>query len=159
MSQTKVIVIKDEQNQGKTTTMWLLLKALEQDNGIIKNLHDLNNDRPMAMPQTIPSSGFLVDFHAFVEWHGKSIVLNSRGDYVKTIVDDTTWALDELKPDYLICAVRWNSRNNKYWNAFNQVCPNTVYERVCFWSEKTDDAQTNLHAKQATVNAIMKYMN
>lgn len=159
MSQTKVIVIKDEQNQGKTTTMWLLLKNLEQNNGVIKILHDLNNDKPMTMPQTIQTSGFLVDFHAVVEWQGKYIVLNSRGDYEHKIVEDTTWALDELKPDYLICAVRWNSRNNKYWNAFNQVCPNTVYERVCFWSEKTDDTQTNLQAKQATVNAIMKYMN
>ena len=157
MSKTKVIVIKDEQNQGKTTTMWLLIKALEKNNGKIETLYDLNNDRPMTMPATIKSRGFLVDFHALVQWNGKYIVLNSRGDYEDKLVHDTTWALNEIQPDYLVCAVRWDKENNKYWNAFNQVCPNTQYDRVCFWSEKTDDAKTNLQAKQATVEAIMKY--
>ena len=164
MDKTKLIIIRDFCNQGKTTTMWLLLKALIERKADVKKLLDLNNNKELDPSMEMPPQGELkhIDFMAALEWHNKMIVIDSRGDYVRKPVDDVTWAKMEWDPDYMICAIQnreeSSPKGNNIWNYFNRNLPNTKYERVCFWSEYAENAADALLVKQPTVEAIIKYM-
>lgn len=161
MEKTKIIVIRDYCNQGKTTTMWLLLKAMREDCAKVKEFYDFNNDRYCDVPEIIPPVGELekIDFWAVLEWHDLIVVLNSRGDYVRNTTSDAREALREHNPDFIVCALQNRDGNNNIWNNFNWYFPNTKYERICFWVEHAENEEYKLIVKQPTVEAIMKYMN
>ena len=164
MEKPKFIVIRDYCNQGKTTTIWLLLKALVEDNAQVKKLFDLNHNCDIEIPSEMPPKGKLenIDCLAVLEWHDLMIVLNSRGDYVHKPVQDIRYAMQNWSPDYIICAIQNREENsyrgNNIWNNFNWYFPATQYERICFWTEYAGEETDAIRVKQPTVEAIMKYM-
>ena len=159
MEKTKVIAIKDWQSHGKTTTLWLLLKALLEEGAKVNEIWDLNNNREIEIPEEMPPLGELegIDYWAVIEWHNLVIVLDSRGDYAGYLESDLKCAL-EMCPDYIICAIQMRPINRDIWNAFNRACPNTSYQRVCFWTDLAENPIDAEKVKQPTVEAIMKYI-
>ena len=157
MEKTKFIVIKDLQNVGKTTTIWLLLKALMEAGATVKVLQDMN-ENDIVMPEEIPVGKKLIDVWAVLVWHELVIVLDSRGDYVRHLEYDIRYAIKNYHPHYMVCAVQERSSNNNIWNNFNYKFPNTKYERVCFGVEHAKDKADALKVKMPTIKAIMKYM-
>ncbi|MBQ7631862.1 MAG: hypothetical protein IJS82_03780 [Paludibacteraceae bacterium] len=157
MEKTKFIVIKDLQNVGKTTTIWLLIKALNDAGATIKVLQDMN-ENDIQIPTEIPVGENLIDVWAVLEWHQLIIVLDSRGDYVTYLEGDIRYAIKNYHPDFMVCAVQERPDNNNIWNNFNYKFPNTKYERICFGVEHADDKAAALIVKQPTIKAIMKYM-
>lgn len=161
MEKTKLIAIKDLQSAGKSTTMWLLLKALIEDGAKVQEnrLYDLNHDCDIDVPDEMPPHGDWegIDFYVVLEWHDLIIVLDGRGDYPDYLVKDIKDAL-KLNPDYIICAIQMRPINRDIWNAFNNAFPNTQYERVFFGAEFAKDPKNALMVKQPTIEAIMKYM-
>lgn len=164
MEKTKFIVIRDYCNQGKTTTMWLLLKALIEDGARVYKLMDLNRDHIIKIPSEMPPKGELehIDYMAVLEWHELIIVLNSRGDYVYKPVNDINIVINKWNPDYIICTIQNRDRitdtSNNIWNYFDKHLPNSKYERVCFWTEYATDETDAIRVKMPTVSAIIKYM-
>lgn len=164
MEKTKFIVIRDYCNQGKTTTMWLLLKELLKDGARIIKLFDLNNNCDIEIPSEMPPKGEIahIDYLAVLEWHDLIIVLNSRGDYVHKPVQDVRFAINNWNPDYIICTIQNRDRNasrgNNIWGNFDWYFPNTQYKRVCFWSEYAENLEDAIRVKQPIVEAIIKYM-
>lgn len=156
MEKTKIIVLKDQMNAGKTTTMWLLLMSLKEQNASVRYFYNYNEDKEDNVPNKIPQAEYRFDFVAVLEWHDKVIVLDSRGDYAKYIVGQIRWALTN-DPDYIVCAIQCRDYNN-IWARFDRKFPNTQYQRVCFGVEKAEDEENALLVKQPTVEAIMKYM-
>lgn len=164
MEKTKIIVIRDFCNRGKTTTMWLLLRTLIERKADVRYLWDLNNDKELDPSMKMPPQGDLkhIDFMATLEWHKKIIVIDSRGDFVRKPVYDLKWAMGEWNIDYIVCAIQNREESsqtgNNIWNYFNRRFPNMKYERICFWAEHAEN-EVNAHiVKQPTVEAIIKYM-
>lgn len=157
MEKTKLIIIKDQQNVGKTTTIWLLLMALKEHEAVIRYFFNYNEDKEVVVPEEIPQADKRFDFVAVLEWHKLVIVLDSRGDYAKYIVGQIRWALT-YNPDYIVCAIQCRENNN-IWNNFNYKFPNTKYERICFGVEHAEDEEDAFIVKKPTVEAIMKYMS
>lgn len=159
MEKTKFITIKDLQNRGKTTTIWLLLKELTNRKANVRYIFNINENKEIELPGEMPPQGFLYDVYVILEWNGKVIVIISRGDFQRYIAKDVSWALTQ-EPDYIICSVQYNANDdkNKIWKIFDKAFLNTQYERVCFWSEYAENAADALLVKQPTVEAIIKYM-
>ncbi len=160
IEKTRLIAIKDFESQGKSTTLWLLLFTLvKEQKATLIHLRNLNTCEDMsALPENIPAGYDMIDFEAEVKWNGKLIIINSRGDYADYLVDDVKNALVK-EPDYAINAIHCRERNHTIWNCYNAAFPNTEYKRVLFWSEHTDDFDSKLEVKNATVEAILKYMS
>lgn len=157
MEKTKFIVIRDYCNQGKTTTIWLLLKRLHDDGAVIKVLQDMN-ENDIEMPEEIPVRENMKDVWAVLEWRDLIIVLDSRGDYVRNLEHDIRYAIKNHNPDFMVCAVQERPNNNNIWNNFNWKFPNTKYGRVCFWVEHAENEADAHLVKQPTLEAVMKYM-
>lgn len=158
MKKTKIIVIRDTQNQGKSTTIWLLLKELLAQGAKVKELYNLNEDHDIEIPQEMPPQGFIYDIWAVLEWHERIIVLDSRGDYVRYLEADVRSAIKNCDPDFIVCAVQERPGYNNIWNNFNYKFPNTKYGRICFWVERSENEADSHLVKQPTIEAIMKYM-
>ncbi len=158
MGKTKLIVIRDTQNQGKSTTIWLLLKELLAQEAKVIELYNLNEDHAIEIPDEMPPQGFIYDVWAVLEWHERKIVLDSRGDYVRYLETDVRYAIKNFDPDFIVCAVQERPGYNNIWNNFNNKFPNTKYGRICFWVERSE-GETDAHmVKRPTIEAIMKYM-
>ena len=158
MEKTKLIVIKDQKNVGKTTTIWFLLKELIDAGATIKVLQDMN-ENDIVMLEDIPVGGNLIDVWAVLEWHELIIVLDSRGDYVRNLEYDIRYAIKNYNPNFMVCAVQERPGNNNIWNNFNYKFPNTRYERICFGVEYAEDEADALMVKKPTIKAIMRYMS
>lgn len=158
-SMPKLIAIKDFENKGKSTTIWLLLFTLVNKlNAELLYLYNQNENREMeALPEEIPSGWDMYDIYAVVRWKGLKIVIIGRGDYEWAILEDMKCAVNE-KLHYIINAIHERQRNHDIWNAYNAAYPNTEYERVCLWSEHTDEASKALNIKEPTVSMILKYI-
>lgn len=157
MYKTKFIVIKDQQNVGKTTTIWLLLITLKEQGAKISYFYNYNEDKEDIAPNEIPDADKRFDFVAVLEWHKLLIVLDSRGDYAKYIVSQIRRALSH-DPDYIVCAIQCRDYNN-IWERFNIKFPNTQYKRICIGVEHAEDEKDALIVKKPTIEAIMKYMS
>lgn len=164
MEKTKFIIIRDFSNCGKTTTMWLLLKTLIEGKADVRELWDLNNNKVLNPSMEMPPQGNLryIDFMAALEWQKKMIVIDSRGDYVHKPVYDVRLAQMKWDPDYMICAIQNREESsdtgNNIWNCFNRNFPNTKYDRICFWSEYSENVEDAQLVKLPTIDAILKYM-
>lgn len=156
MEKTKIIVLKDQMDAGKTTTMWLLLMTLKEQNADVRYFYNYKEGKEDVVPNEMPSAENRFDFVAVLEWHRLVIVLDSRGDYAKFIVSQIKWALTN-DPDYIVCAIQCRDYNN-IWERFDSKFPNTRYKRVLFGVEKSEDEENALLVKQPTVDAIIKYM-
>ena len=151
---TKLIVVRSNENKGKTTTIWMVLYEL-LSRGASVRFHDYSGRN--TPPATMPPVGSLPDFEADVNWDGKHIIIFSYGDgprIVQKLMDD---ALPK-HPDYILCASRSQNRTNSVWELFDTRYTNLRFERVCFWSEHTPNVADALLVKQSTVEAIIKYM-
>ena len=156
MEKAKIIVIKDQMNAGKTTTIWLLLMTLKELGAEVSYFYNYKEGIEDNVPEVLPLAEDRFDFVAVLEWHGSVIVLDSRGDYAKYIVGQIRWALTK-NPDYIVCAIQCRNYNN-IWERFDKKFPNTQYKRVLFCVEYSEDEQKALLVKQPTVEAIIKYM-
>lgn len=153
--QPKLIVIRSNENKGKTTTIWMVLYALKADGATIR-FKDYSGRR--SVPTVMPPVGSLPDFEADVTWNSKHIIMFSYGDgpdIVKMLLDD---ALSK-NPDYIICASRSQYRTNSVWELFETIYANTLYERISLWSEHSNNIADALRVKCPTVRTIMKYMS
>lgn len=156
MEKAKFIVIKDQMNAGKTTTIWLLLLTLKEDNADVRYFYNYKEGKEDIVPNEMPLAEMRFDFVAVLEWHDLVIVLDSRGDYAKYINGQIRWALSQ-NPDYIVCAIQCREYNN-IWERFDRQFPNTKYERICLGVEHADNPKDALIVKKPTVEAIMKYM-
>lgn len=159
MEKTKLIAIKDFQNQGKSTTIWLLLFTLVNDyHAEIVRLYNQNEEKDIEkLPDTIPADDDMYDIYAELRLGKQFIILFSRGDYPDRLVEDVNWAL-QFEPAYIVCAIQMRPINRDIWNTFNSAFPNTRYRRVFFGVEHAEDENNALTIKQPTVEAIIKYM-
>ena len=159
MEHTKFIVIKDQVNAGKSTTIWLLVFTLVKDlHAEVVRLYNQNSETEIKeLPDTIPSGEEMYDIYAELRWNGHLIIIASRGDDSDMLLGDVKWAL-QFHPDYMVCALQTRPINRDIWNAFNEAFPNTQYKRVFFGVEKAEDEENALMVKQPTVDAIIKYM-
>ena len=156
MEKTKFIVIKDQMDAGKTTTIWLLMMTLKEQGAGVRYFYNYKEGKEDIVPKEIPQAGDRFDFIAVLEWHDLVIVLDSRGDYAKYIVRQIKRALTN-NPDYIVCAIQCRDYNN-IWERFDSKFPNTKYKRICFWSEYAENAADAILVKQPTVEAIIRYM-
>lgn len=156
MKKTKIITIKDYQNQGKTTTIWLLLKALIEDGAEVQEIYDLNHSQYIEIPNEMPPQE-LYDVRVILRWRGRVVVIIGRGDYADYLVADIQWALN-IEPDFVVCAVQCRVRKNDKWDAFNAAFPNNVYARISFWVERAKGEKEIPIVAHPTIEAIMKYM-
>lgn len=159
MEKTKLIAIKDLQNQGKSTTIWLLVFTLvKKQHAEVIRLYNQNIEEEIKeLPETIPAGEDMYDIYAELKWNGNLIIIFSRGDYPDYLVGDINWAL-KSHPAYIVCAIQMRPINRDIWNAFNKEFPNTKYERVFFGVDNAEDETNALSVKEPTVKAIMKYM-
>lgn len=151
----KLIVVKSNENSGKTTTVWMVLYELLSRGATIRSFKDYSG---MTTPPTsMPPVGSLYDFEAEVDWNGKYIILFSHGDD-PTFVQKLMNAALIKNPTYIVCASRSQDRDNSTWRLFKNTYTNLRFARVCLWSEYTDNPAYTLLVKQPTVDAIVNYI-
>ena len=159
MEKTKLIAIKDFQDHGKSTTIWLLVFTLvKQLKAEIVRLYNQNEEKEInELPETIPIGDEMYDIYAELRWNGLLLILIGRGDFADKLVEDIRWALD-FRPDYIVCSIQMRPVNRDIWNAFDNAYPNTQYSRVSFWTENTIDPTRILEVKEPTIEAILRYI-
>lgn len=155
---TKFIIIKGNGNSGKTTTIWLTFLELLNQNAVVNFFGRIYNGTPLTPPTTLPAPANRYDFVAEVTFKNKRIVLMSMGD-VATAVDAELHKILPTNPDFVICASRSQNRGGSTWALFETKYLNTMYERICMWSEFADDPTYELVVKYSTVEAIIKYLS
>lgn len=151
----RLIVVRSNGNCGKTTTVWMVLYELIRKGATINNFKDYSGRK--TVPANMPPVGSLPDFEADVTWNSKHIILFSYGDGPKIVKNLMNAALAK-HPDYIVCASRSQYRTNSTWELFETTYTNLRFERVCLWSERSQNIANALLVKQPTVEAIMKYM-
>lgn len=152
----KIVVIKSTENSGKTTTIWLTFLELIGMGATVISFSNTYNGPNRTIPSAIPATPY--DFVAEVLFNNKRIVIISHGDVPKDVNSELQNVLP-TNPDFIICASRSQSRTGSTWDLFKTVYTNTMYERVCFWSEFTTNPMFKLSVKQPTVEAIIKYIS
>lgn len=151
----KLIVVRSNENSGKTTTIWMVLYELLSRGATVRSFNDYSG--LTSVPATMPPVGTLYDFEAEVDWNGKYIILFSHGDdpsFVQALMN----AALAKNPDFIVCASRSQNRTNSTWELFETTYTNIRFKRVCLWSEYTDNPANALLVKQPTVEAIIKYI-
>ena len=157
-NKTKLIVVKDYGNRGKTTLIWMVLLELINKRGASKNwCKYIDNNEEMPIPETLPPYEERWDFRADLNWETLHIVIISHGDTYKT-VDRLLQEALQTQPDYIICAANMKHWGFYTWQLFESKYTNTDSDRVCFWSEKAVDQNDEELVKRPTVEAIIKYM-
>jgi len=153
----KLLVIKDYSNRGKTTLIWMVFIELVRLGANVVSYLDTWTRKTHPYPTTLPPRSKRDDIIAELNWNGKSIHIVSFGD---VIVDVDNALQDVLKknPDYIICAASIKYRGASPWNLFETKYTNLIFDRVCFWSEYTDNPRNEVRVKQPTVEAIVKYI-
>ena len=152
----KIVVIKSTENSGKTTTIWLTFLELIRMGATVLSFSNTYNGPNRTIPSAIPATPY--DFVAEVLFNNKRIVIISHGDVPKDVNRELQNVLP-TNPDFIICTSRSQSRTGSTWDLFKTVYTNTMYERVCFWSEFTTNPMFKLSVKQSTVEAIIKYIS
>ena len=157
-NKTKLIVVKDYGNRGKTTLIWMVLLELINKRGASKNwCKYIDNNEEMPIPETLPPSENRRDFRADLLLETLHIVIISHGDtYDK--VDRMLQKALQSQPDYIICAANMKHWGFFTWQLFEAKYSNIEYDRVCFWSEKAVDQKDEELVKRPTVEAIIKFM-
>lgn len=151
----KLIVVRSNENSGKTTTIWMVLYELLSRGATVISFKDYSG--LTTPPAIMPPVSSLYDFEADIDWNGKYIILFSHGDdpsFVQTLMN----AALVKHPTYIVCASRSQYRTNSTWELFETTYTNIRFKRVCLWSEYTDNPANALLVKQPTVEAIIKYM-
>ena len=156
-NKTKLVVVKDYSNQGKSTLLWMvLLQLIKQGAEKILCKYTFNGE-DMAIPNTLPPYEDRWDFVAELHWNKLRIVIVSYGDVCKDVDEALQNALQH-HPDYIICAANIKHWGTYTWQLFEAKYSNIDYGRVCFWSEKAVDQKDEELVKRPTVEAIIKYM-
>lgn len=153
--QPRLVVVRSNGNNGKTTTIWMVLYELISRGATVNNFKDYSGRK--AVPAIMPPVGSLPDYEAEMDWKGKHIILFSYGD-TPGIVQTLMNAALAKNPDYIVCASRSQYRTNSTWELFETIYTNIRFERVCLWSEHSANIADALLVKQPTVEAIVKYM-
>ena len=158
-NKTKLIVVKDYGNRGKTTLIWMVLLELINKRGASKNwCKYISNKEEMPIPETLPPYEERWDFMADLLWEKLHIVIISHGDtYDK--VDRMLQKALQTQPDYIICAANMKHWGYYTWQLFENKYTNTDYDRVCFWSERAQDKKDEELVKRPTVEAIIQYIS
>lgn len=156
-TRSKLIVIKDYQNAGKTTTMWLVFLELVRLGAEVKLFSDKFDGESKDVPAVLPPSRKRYDFVAELYWDSMRVVIISHGDYFSFVNRELQKILPS-KPDFVICAANVKHWGKYTWDSFKKTYTNLDYERVCFWSEKSADKKDEELVKRPTIEAIIKYM-
>lgn len=156
MNKTKLIVVRDYQDAGKTTLIWMMFLELLNEGARVVEFVDTHT-KETNYPTTLPERANRHDFIAKLEWNEKIIAIISFGDVERDVKN----ALEKIMPtypDYVICAasIRYWARTT--WNLFEETYTNLEYERVCFWSEHAVHELDEERVKRPTVEAIVKYL-
>lgn len=156
-NKTKLVVVRDFSNQGKSTLLWMVLLELMKQKADKISCKHIYNGEEITLPNTLPPYEDRWDFVAELLWHKLHIVIISYGD-VYNNVDKALQNALQLHPDYIICAANIKHWGTYTWQLFETKYKNTDYDRVCFWSEKAVDAKDEERVKRPTVEAIIKYI-
>ena len=156
MNKTKLIVVRDYQDAGKTTLIWMVFLELVRLGAIVVDFYDTETAEKVY-PAVLRKKEDRNDFKAILTWEGLSIVIISFGD-VERDVKNALEKIMPTHPDYIICAasIRYWARTT--WNLFEETYTNLEFERVCFWSEHAVHELDEERVKRPTVEAIIKYM-
>lgn len=151
----RLIVVRSNENSGKTTTIWMVLYELLNRGAVVRSFKEYSGLK--TPPACMPSVGSLDDFEAEIDWDGRYIILFSHGDS-PSFVNQLMNAALAKHPDFIVCAARSQYRTNSTWELFETTYTNIRFERVCVWSEYSSNAVDAIRVKQPTVEAIIKYM-
>ena len=157
MNKTKLIVVRDYQDAGKTTLIWMVFLELLNEGARVVEFVDTHT-KETNYPTTLPERAKRHDFIAKLEWNEKIIAIISFGDVER----DVKSALEKIvptHPDYIICAASIRQRARSTWNLFMEIYTNLEFERVTFWSEYAADAKDEQLVKRPTVEAIIQYIS
>lgn len=157
-NKTKLIVIKDWADRGKSLTIWMVLMELIRQGANVNWCKYTFGGENMNIPAQIPPYQQRWDFVADLTWKGKHIAIVSHGDDVND-VDRELQNILPTKPDYIICAANIRHRGTSVWNMIEQKYTNTAFERVCFWTEYATNKQNEQLVKRPTVEAIIQYIS
>ena len=158
-NKTKLIVVKDYGNRGKTTLIWMVLLELINKRGATKNWCTyISNNEEMAIPESLPPYEERWDFKADLLWENLHIVIISHGDTYEKVDRMLQEAL-QTQPDYIICAANMKHWGFYTWQLFEAKYTNIDYDRVCFWSERAQNKNDEELVKRPTVEAIIKYIS
>ena len=156
-NKTKLIVVKDYGNQGKTTLIWMIFLELVRLGANVISFYDTKTGET-TYPTILPRKDDRNDFEAILTWEGLSIVIVSYGDVYKHVNDKLAEVMP-TKPDYVICAASIRYSAHTTWNLFEETYTNIDYDRVCFWTEHAVNENDEELVKRPTVEAIVKYMS
>lgn len=154
---TRLIVVRSDQNSGKTTTIGMVLEELLADGATLRCCNNYWYGGHDIIPAALSGAIVGTDFYAELDWNGKFIIMNSAGDIQTDVQKMLNHALPQ-NPDYLICASRSQNRKGSSWELFETIYTNILYRRVCFWSEYSAYPKNKHIVKEPTVEAIIKYM-
>ena len=156
MNKTKLIVVRDYQDAGKTTLIWMVFLELLNAGARVVEFVDTHT-KETNYPTTLPERAKRHDFIAKLEWNGKIIVIISFGD-VERDVKNALEKIFPTHPDYIICAASIRYWAHCTWDLFKNIYTNLEFERVTFWSEHAVDDKDEQLVKRPTVEAIVKYI-
>lgn len=155
-NKTKLIVVKDYSNQGKTTLLWMVFLKLVRLEAKVVSFYDTKTGET-EYPTVLPPREDRNDFVAKLSWKSLTIFVVSYGDVYKDVKNK----LNEImptRPDYIICAASIRYWAYTTWNLFEESYKNSDYDRVCFWSEHAVNQIDEETVKLPTVEAIIKYI-
>lgn len=154
---TKLIVIKDWADRGKSLTIWMVLMELIRQGANVNWCKYTFGGKNMKIPAQIPPYQNRWDFVADLTWKGKHIAIVSHGDDVND-VDRELQNILPTKPNYIICAANIRHWGASVWNMIEKKYTNTAFERLCFWTEYAANKIDEQLVKRPTVEAIVKYI-
>ena len=115
----KAYAIYGEQDSGKSTACFNIYNLLLKAGGIVKKSDPATVTNPSKPPKA--------DFTVLIDFHGKTILITSAGDFGTTVAANIQQAIG-VQPDYFIFTIRKGSR---YKASVNHL-QNTINSNVIF---------------------------